>query len=245
MMMRLFIASISLLLCAGGARAIIGGREDAGTLSRSSIMIVSQSGMCSAVVVAPRILLTAGHCVAGNREYRVHYRDASGEPVLIAPAAKAVHPGYRANAAENRKRSIDLALVRVAERLPSRFAPATLSASQPRAGAAITIGGYGLVGTDARSAGTFRTVSVPVVEPYGPGKLLVWAEGRGEGACQGDSGGPMEVAGMVVAITGWSSTDRAKGCGGMTQGVLVGSQRNWIDRTTAGWGGSVGWEGGE
>ena len=38
--------------------------------------------MCSAVMVAPDVLLTAAHCVAGSREFRVHFRDQAGEPVL-------------------------------------------------------------------------------------------------------------------------------------------------------------------
>ena len=55
------------------------------------------------------------------------------------------------------------------------------------------------------------------------------------GACQGDSGGPMAAGDAVVAITSWSTAAGGQGCGGITQGILVGPQRAWIDQTLAGW----------
>src|SRR5215218_5219950 len=88
---------LALSLAATGARAIVGGQPDEGPLSRQSVMVLSSNGgVCSAVVLAPDVVLTAAHCATGAAEHRVHFRDEAGEPVLIVPAAKAVHPGYNA-----------------------------------------------------------------------------------------------------------------------------------------------------
>jgi hypothetical protein len=177
----------------------------------------------------------------------VHFRDEAGQPVMIEPAAKAVHPGYDPKAIEARRRSIDLALLRVAEPLPSRFQAATLASEKPARETSLLVGGYGVAREgEARSTGTFRTASIRAVEPYGESRILLWAEGSGAGACQGDSGGPMAADGAVVAVTSWSTgakgRERDRGCGGLTQGILVGPQRDWIDRTLSAWGRRAVWK---
>jgi hypothetical protein len=248
-MKRLGAAALALSLTVGGAGAIVGGATDTGALARSSVMVLSSSGgMCSAVVVARDVVLTAAHCVGGSDEHRVHFKDESGKPVLIEPAAKAVHPGYDAKAIQTRRRSIDLALVRVPGPLPERFQVATLSAAHPRKDGALLVGGWGAAEErDFRTTGTFRTAPLKVVEPYGPSTLLVWAQGApGSGACNGDSGGPLvearEGPSPVFAVTTWATGPKGKSCGALTQGVLLGPQRAWIDGTLAGWGRQAAWE---
>jgi len=245
-MKRSAVLLIAATLSTTSAQAIVGGGEDSGPLSRRSVVdLSSNGGVCSAVVVAPDVVLTAAHCITGAAEHRVHFRDESGQPVLIAPAAKAVHPAYDAKAIETRRRSIDLALVRVPEPLPRRFEAASLATEGLAAGETVTVGGWGLARKgDARTTGTFRTASLRVVEPHGPSRILLWSRGTGVmGACQGDSGGPMASGGAVVAITSWSTAAQGQGCGGVTQGILVAPQRAWIDQTLASWNRSAAWSG--
>jgi hypothetical protein len=244
-MQRLCSAVIALALLVTGAEAIVGGAEEAGPLARTSVMVLSSNGgVCSAVVVARDVVLTAAHCAADELEHRVHFRIEAGEPVLIAPAAKAIHPGYDRKAIEMRRRSIDLALIRVPDPLPSRFEAALLSSHAPTRDTAVTVGGYGVAREkDAKSTGTFRAAALKTVEPYGPGRILLWAQGVGAtGACQGDSGGPITAGDAVVAITSWARGERGRDCGEFTQGILVGPQRTWIDRTMSAWGRAARWE---
>lgn len=227
-------------LAAGPAAAVVGGAE---VPPGGAVMVLSSNGsLCTGVVLAPDAVLTAGHCAAPGLEQRVHYRDEAGQPVLAELKARAVHPGYDAGAIAGRRRSIDLALVRTAAPLPARLAPATLSAAMPRAGERLDLAGYGAARAgDPRSTGTFRSVALPVVEPHGPSRILVWlrAAGARAGGCAGDSGGPIAVSGgAVVAVSAWIGG----ACGGLTQGVLLGPQRDWIDRTLKGWGLAARWE---
>jgi hypothetical protein len=150
----------------------------------------------------------------------------------------------------NRRRSVDLALIRMAEPLPARFAATTLDdGALPRAGSAITLAGYGASQEgEARTTGTYRSAVLSVVEPYGPGHILLWAadpagagKRPGAGACQGDSGGPMFKGGDVVAVSSWSTGPGKRHCGLLSQGVLVGPQRGWIDATLARWGETARW----
>lgn len=222
------------------AQAVVGGREAPET--GSAVMVLSSTGgVCTGSVLAPDVVITAGHCVAANAEHRVHYKDAAGAPVLVELAARAVHPGYDAGAVAGRRRSVDLALLRTATPLPARFGPATLSAAMPRAGESLSVSGYGVaVPGVARTTGTFRTADLAVVEPYGPSRILVWLKpqaGR-SGPCQGDSGGPVTAGDSVVAVSAWVG---GGACGGLAQGVLLGPQRAWIDATLARWGASARW----
>jgi hypothetical protein len=236
-------------LVSAPAHAIVGGGSDHGPLSRATVMVLAAGGgMCTAVVIARDAVLTAAHCVTRAPEHRVHFRDETGQPVFVEPKTKAVHPGYDAKAIEARRRSIDLALLHLPEPLPARFETATLSSAFVTRGALLTIGGHGLAREgDARSTGTYRVARVPVVEPFGPSRILVWASGTehgGAGACEGDSGGPITLdgAGAVFAITTWATGAKGRSCGQYSQGVLLGPQRAWIDATLAKWGRSARWQ---
>ena len=238
---RVFGCLAALLGLAGPAGAVVGG-DPAPEAATGAVMVLSSNGgLCTGVVVAPGAVLTAGHCLAPRLVHRVHYKDAAGSPVLAEPAARAVHPGYDAGAVAGRRRSIDLALVRLAAPLPAPFAAATLSSAMPQAGETLALAGYGIAKPgDPRSTGTYRRARVPVVAPYGPSRVLVWLKGsQGTGACQGDSGGPVTDGTGVVAVAAWIGG----ACGGLSQGVLLGPQRAWIDATLAGWGLAARWDG--
>lgn len=108
----------------------------------------------------------------------------------------------------------------------------------------MTAAGYGVAREgDGRSTGTFRSADLAVVEPYGVSRILVWMQGEpGIGVCTGDSGGPVVAGGRVFALTSWSTGTKGRGCGRYSQGVLLGPQRDWIDRTLRVWGISARWE---
>ncbi|GGC73624.1 S1 family peptidase [Chelatococcus reniformis] len=243
----LYAAVAALLSVAPPARAVVGGAEVDGALKASTVMVLGSAGnVCTGIVVAPTAVLTAGHCATNAAEHRIHYMDGGGQPVLLSIADVAVHPNYDAGAIKGRRRSIDLALVRLATPLPARFVPAGLTAAAvpPRAGTRVVLGGYGADGK-GRSDGRFRSAELSVAEPYGPGTVLLWlAPGAGAaaaGGCEGDSGGPIARGDAVIAVTTWSKGNGRAACGAMTQGVLVGPQRGWIDRTLAAWGADPRW----
>ena len=245
-------AGIGLATLAGPALGVIAGREG-GPAANSTVMVLNaRGGVCSGIVLAPRTILTAAHCVAGGTDIRVHWKDGGAAPVLIAPASVTLHPGYDGQAIAARRRSIDMALLRMASPLPQRFTPATLFDGElPRAGSRITLAGYGVSREgEAETTGTYRSAALTAVEPYGPGKLLLWAQDAkaagksGAGACQGDSGGPMvSDSALIVAVSSWSTGPAGRRCGLLSQGVLVAPQRSWIDRTIATWGEAAAWSG--
>ncbi len=238
------------LLPAAPAGAIIGGTPAEGAIGHSLVMVLAEGGgACSGVIIAPRSVLTAGHCLPKGHQIRIYAPSpgAPGAPHLIVPLASAVHPGYVQNGLGTRRRSVDLAMLHLPEGLPAPFAPVTLvTTPAPGAGEAVVIAGDGLSKEGvAASSGTARSISLPVIEPYGRGTILLWAapgSGASAGACEGDSGGAMlDSEGALMAIIAFAEGKGGARCGKLTQGVLVAPQREFIDRTLAAWGESARW----
>jgi hypothetical protein len=233
-----------LLALMGPASAMVKS-EPAPLLAPYAVMVLGSKGsFCSAIVLNPYVLLTAAHCVSGSPDYRVHWRDKDGQPVLREPAAIVLHPGYAKNAARDRKRSIDLAMIRLAEPLPPQFKSVALSDLRPRTDDRLIVGGYGLsTENDPATGGTFRAATLATIEPYGPSSILVWLsdpvsgpKAKGAGACTGDSGGPIfDSAYALVAVTVYAEGPGQARCGALTQGLLVAPQRSFIETTLKKW----------
>lgn len=239
LLIRLALSGLAIPGLAVPASAIIGG-QNLPPADHAVVMVLSDRGsVCSGVIIAPQAVLTAAHCVTGASAYRVHWRDSSGMPVMEEPKRIAVHPDYHPDAIANRTRSIDLAIIQTAQPLPPSFGIASLPApnrSAPSRDTVLTIKGFGLTSeVRPESIGTLHRINLPVVTPYGQGKLLVWLAGKAnQGACTGDSGGGIfDDDGLLVAVTVWSEgkKDNSTRCGAMTQGVLTAPHRNWIDKT--------------
>jgi hypothetical protein len=123
-----FVAALALPLAP--ARALVGAEPDSRFADRVAMVLIrggDKAGFCSALVLSPRILLTAAHCLRPLRDMAVHYRDAADGAVIIPIDAATAHPLYRADAIKARVESIDLALIRTARPLSSRFAGAAIA----------------------------------------------------------------------------------------------------------------------
>ncbi len=245
-------SSVRMLLAAGAlsvplsapALAVVGPSTEAQDLAPYVVMVLQRSGavagFCSGVVVAPNVVLTAAHCAPAGAELRIHFKNPDGKPVLL-PVAKVVsHPGYRADAIKMRRRSVDLALLRLADPLPERFRPAAFGfVNATTTGTAFRVAGFGVTReNDAASSGTLRTVRLEARDP--PSSLLLWArdpDQRGAGACTGDSGGPVfgAASDTVEAVTLWAAGEGEAACGALTQALWLGPERGWIDRVLSGW----------
>src|ERR1700722_16777355 len=128
------------------AWALVGPEPDSRFADRVAMVLIrggDKAGFCSALVLNPRVLLTAAHCLRPLRDMAVYYRDAAGGAVIIPIDAAIAHPLYRADAIKTRVESIDLALIRTARPLSSRFAGAAISdGGPPPIGALAIVSGF-------------------------------------------------------------------------------------------------------
>src|SRR3954468_21070097 len=103
------------VLAAGTAQetgAIVGGTPNSGPLARGAIMVLTpKGGVCTGILIAPDIVLTAGYCVIDGS---AAFLRVDGEQRWFPVTEWMRHPGYVPNAVKTRQRSIDLALLRLA-----------------------------------------------------------------------------------------------------------------------------------
>ena len=220
--------------------AVVQGNADQSFIHNSVMVLDNRGNVCSGVVVRQDVVLTAAHCVATASDWRIHWRDENNVPILVQPKHVKIHPQYNTKAIKNRSISIDMALVKLPEPLPSQFWPIALSDVQELSvGDSVIVAGYGLSDEkNSKALGKFRSATLSVIEPYGKSKIILWLEdplSAGAGGCHGDSGGPLIHNGSVIGITAWTTGKGRSDCGVYTQGALISPQRDWIESVIKSW----------
>jgi secreted trypsin-like serine protease len=246
-----FAAAIALLFAAP-AQAIVGGGAPATEgVARSVVTIVGSRGnFCTGSVIAPKIVLTAAHCVQPGADYRiVDY--SGGAPALQNIKAVAIHPGFKMDAMLAHRAAADVALLQLEQPAKGKAAAMLGMPNVPIAvGGRFTIAGIGVtVRGDGKSGGTIRvagliatgkpgTLQIRLVDPVGEGARA------GLGACTGDSGAPVfedkPNGPAIIGVVSWSTgPNGSAGCGGMTGVTPLTLYRDWILQTARQWGAAL------
>jgi len=241
-------ALFAVLACAGvssipAANALVGKSRAAGPEARHTVMVLKRqrngASFCSGAVVAPKVILTAAHCVYRASGIAIYAPIGANRRLYVARRI-AIHPGFRANAIRSRRRSIDLALVETRETLPSHLTPVAISNGiGKRKAVALRIAGFGFRREGSESSGgQLRVMALAIRQPHS--SILLWMRSqRGSygGACTGDSGGPIFASNkmVLVGITVWARGTGKRRCGELTQAIRIAPQRAWIASTLAKW----------
>jgi secreted trypsin-like serine protease len=183
---------------------IIGGTETDGDPAVVALVArlpgQERTGLCTATLIAPRVLLTAAHCVSpallgqGAQHYaflshNVIDENSRGQPIDI----EAVHydPLFDHN---NPPAGHDIAVAILRERLPIEPIPWLRAplANAAAYGRRARLVGYGVDnGFMQQGAGRKRTVTVQLNDV--DDRFMYVGSLFGGGICQGDSGGPVLV----------------------------------------------------
>lgn len=219
-------------------------------ISRSIVTVVGSRGnVCTGSLIAPHIVLTAGHCITPNTSYRVV--DSTTQPPRLITVSKVVaHPQFNMQTMLAHRATADVALLLLPAPVPKKE-PAQLGVPRtPIAfGSRFTVAGIGVTaaGSDA-GIGTVRTAALTVTGH--PGTLQIRLvdpatdnKRVGMGACTGDSGAPVfeDQSGraMIVGVVSWSTgPGNSDGCGGLTGVTPLTLYKDWIVKTTKNWGAS-------
>lgn len=178
------------------------------------------AGICSAVLMTPRVLLTAAHCVEPALHSATSVSVKATNEVddsslklsdFIDVTAMERHPQWNAADDLNPHDVAALLLASAPDVTPSpllRTLPASL------VGQSVRVVGYGRTAAALdESSGTRRTALVSVTR-VSADVFELGAEGA-SGICQGDSGGPSLVTGAdgVERVAGIHSAARSSSCG--------------------------------
>ena len=243
------IVGLTLLLSVPAHAIVGGGAPLAEGIGRSVVTIVGSRGnFCTGAVIAPKLVLTAAHCVQPGADYKIVEYGADRQPSLQDVKTVAVHPGFNMQAMLGHRATADVALLQLSA--PARGkTPSVLGLPNIPiiVGSRFTVAGIGVtVRGDGKSGGTIRvaglvatgkpgTLQIRLVDPASQGTR------DGLGACTGDSGAPVfedkESGTVIVGVVSWSTgPNGSAGCGGMTGVTPLTLYRDWILQIARQWG---------
>ena len=215
--MRAIAPIIAVVLASGPARAaapIIGGTADSGDPAVVLLAAYppdhSTLFTCSAVVIAPRVLLTAAHCLQhpSNYVYGVYLEaDASPYPTLVEllphlglVSAVHIHLSYNTSPPF----TADIGIVELTD--ATSITPLPIARTAPTAamvGMPVHIAGYGQVVYNTYNAKRYAADTVLAAIDSGD---TVTVGDATKHTCVGDSGGPAILGGTVIGVDSYSDT---------------------------------------
>jgi secreted trypsin-like serine protease len=232
---RIVLTALAMLaLSAPPAIALVGGAPPANqAVARHVVLILGEHSLCTGVVIAPDLVLTAAHCVLENGKYRLVTFE--GRRPSVKDVARVVpHPQFSL-----RVDAPDIALVKLATSPSPKLIPAAFSdrRAPPTVGERFLVAGFGVATQGERkTAGTLRAATLVATDRPNSQQLSLvdpkkLGESAGLGVCNGDSGGPVfdERDRALVGIVSW--TGRADGepvCGFVSGVIPLARYRYWI-----------------
>ncbi len=223
--MRAALCLLASTALAHAADPVVGGAPVPAGTWPDAVAVIGATGTCSGTLIAPDIVLTAGHCseiqperiVAATTDY-----DQGGVAVVVA--ATIAHPSWMT--------SYDVALLVLATPVPD-IAPRAIGTActfaEFTAGSRVDLVGFGLTDDAATGDNTLlNEAMVQVTDPtcadgdgcrpsIAPGGEFV-AGGDGVDTCNGDSGGPVYLATprgeVVIGVVSRGVSGASSPCGG-------------------------------
>ncbi len=225
-------------------QAIVGGSDVPAGKWPDTVAVLGKTGVCSGTLIAPDVVLTAGHCADITPTYVIanttNYAVTGGAKVAVA----------RTVAYPNWDKTYDISLIMLSQPINS-VTPRRIGTACTYAGFAadtlVRLVGFGATDAGGASANTHLKEAMTLVVdptcsgPYGcnhsvqPGGEFVAGGSGTADSCFGDSGGPVyletERGPIVIGAVSRGVNNAATPCGG--GGIYVRTDKiiQWIEDT--------------
>ena len=240
---------------------IIGGTSVGGTDRYPYFALMNGVGLCGAVLISERFVLTAAHCVGADDDFQIGITEVSATHEEHAFVHGIIHPDY-----DDRTLHHDIALFELSRDVPSGMTPIRLSPASGvvAPGTPLTVIGFGDTDPSVyfEESSTLRKTTVKTVKDSACERILCAQQAKDhtmgfrdcledgtmldEGmlcgfddetdSCQGDSGGPLileDKSGDPSRDTLIGLVSWGFGCAGPTPGVYteISHYSEWIVET--------------
>jgi endonuclease G len=227
------------------ATPIIGGTVVTSGNWKDTVAVIGAQGTCSGTLVAPDVVITAGHCAEINpTQIKLDTIDLNGAGGITATVQSIT-------AYPNWENTYDISVIKLAAPVtgvpPRKVAAGCTFATGWSTGTSVHLVGYGAIDLQAEGDNSkLYEVSVPLTDPTCAGgngcQTAVspngefTAGGGGRDSCNGDSGGPVYLdtpRGPILVGAVSRATDSATNpCGDGGIYVRIDKVTQWIETTT-------------
>lgn len=219
-----------------GHRGIVNGQETNYESWQGAVGLFSGMSICTGSLIAPDVVLSAGHCIFMPSQGIDYVSDPESLQVLGGPimdiyyseAEQVIaHPKWNGNLGAG---SVDLSMIKLKHPIEGIEPYLVRDQENPKVKDQGIVVGYGATKTNDSATAAVHRWGETTVQSVASGRI---GSGNPSGLCQGDSGGPLftqqseqwVVTGVASFITGFCNAKTG------SYSVNVVPNREWIEQT--------------
>ncbi len=226
----------------GGTR-VLQNENDSSTVALIRYKISKyESGICTGTMIAPKVMLTAAHCVpaAAKDTYVIFHRSISCESGYkpeknVQKVAKVIpHEEYTPIKSAEVESENDIAIIILEDKAPANYPIYSIAVPTEIKDSSLFFYGYGVIGSNKRGMGILRKTSLSKsnFSIHEADKKVKVRQDAGKGICYGDSGGPglvnVKTESQILGVNSFVSGPKTDSCNGESTLALAHSYKEWI-----------------